>query len=196
MLWAIRGRQTHTHTDIYTQTHWKSKLWWWVWWVSGCHGIINIIIHSQNIVHFKLSSCFITEYFKKHFCPTSEGYWVTPYNHQKSLFSLISYVQNTHKYSLLPQHTLNTNPKTCIQVITLALQQSAQQTYFCLLKHHCVQCFSAQQRGVAGIHNYKNRDSLAFTYKVLTVQSISENDRWQWERFIIALSSEPVGCYH
>lgn len=147
-------------------------------------------------MHFKLGSCFIT----RHFCQTSEGYWVTPYNRQKYLFSWTSYIHDTHKSSVLPQHTENTeNTKSKnmhSKVITLALQQSALHTYFCLLKHHCAMCFSAQQREVAGIHSYKNRDSLAFTYKVLTVQSVSENDRWQWERFIIALSSEPVGCYH
>lgn len=61
---------------------------------------------------------------------------------------------------------------TCIQVITLALQQSALQTYFFLLKHRCVMGFSAQHRG--RVHSYRNHDSLAFTYKVLTVQSMSE----------------------
>lgn len=77
------------------------------------------------------------------------------------------------------KHRKHKIQKHAFKVITLALQQSALHTYFCLLKHHCALCFSAQRREVAGTHNYKNRDSLAFTYKVLTVQSVSENDRWQ-----------------
>lgn len=58
-------------------------------------------------MHFKLGSCFIT----RHFCQTSEGYWVTPYNRQKYLFSWTSYIHDTHKSSVLPQHTENTKHK-------------------------------------------------------------------------------------
>lgn len=71
---------------------------------------------------------------------------------------------------------------------------SSQHRYISLLSMHRFAKFSQRRsNGFVGIHIYKNRDSLAFTCNVLTAQVVSENGRWQWQRFIAVLPVSQSG---
>lgn len=84
---------------------------------------------------------------------------------------------------MLPKHTENTeNTKSKNMHSGDHFGIAAVSTTDVLLLSETVLCnasLATAETGNAGTHNDKSRDSLASTYKVLTAQSVSENDRWQ-----------------
>lgn len=141
---------------------------------------------KYTIVNLKLSH-YTTVHLHKWFC-----LW----NHTSHLV-LREYGYIFLKVLLQHTETKGTSkiPQTCVGLISWALQQSAQ-IYFSSFDAPLCKVSQRRSNGFVGTHIYKNRDSLAFTSNVLTAQVVSENGRWQWQRFIAALPSEPVRCYH
>lgn len=114
---------------------------------------------------------------------------MTPYNLQKMLILInITHKEGTHISSATATHAKQKDMHSGDHFGIAAVSTT------CVLVVHCVS--GTSRDGWRGFTTARIVTHFAFTYQALTVQSVSEDDRWQWERLFIALSSEPVRCYH
>lgn len=88
-------------------------------------------------------------------------------------------------------------PQTCIQVISRALQQSAQQIHFLSWRRNTLQ--SVSQRSSDGVCGHSRRESWLTRIHLQCADCAKAWVRMAGggdKRSVAALPSEPVGCYH
>lgn len=202
------GYKGETKTDIYTQTYSTSE----VWWVSGCHGIINREkplrvcfnkqIHLQNNQAEDAAKTFgyTVKYriFEETFLP--DIFWLLSDTVDHIFFLLIDIIHTEYIqiFSGTKIHRKHRNHKIQKHAFRWSLWHCSSQHYRHSSPFETALCdvFLSTAETLQTFTTTGIVTHLHLPTKCWLCKAWVRNDRWQWERFITALSSEPVGCYN